>query len=98
MISGPITETGEFGEDAAASDRPSHPHRFETNEPDESGAFGKAATQRPARVVGSFEHAILPMPSRKTLFPAMGAFSFWLVVFVVFHQGWQTFCLVMLSL
>ncbi|KAG9098095.1 hypothetical protein FRC06_006817 [Ceratobasidium sp. 370] len=74
-ISGPITETGSFGEDAAPSDRPSHPHRFEVNEPDESGAFGKAATRRPARVVGSFEHAILPMPSRKTLFPAMDFLS-----------------------
>jgi hypothetical protein len=77
MISGPITETSGFGEDAFVSDRPSHPHRFETNEPDESGAFGKAATRRPVRVVGSFEHAILPMPSRKTLFPAMGEL-YWL--------------------
>ncbi|QRW03096.1 hypothetical protein RhiLY_02095 [Ceratobasidium sp. AG-Ba] len=75
MITGPVTETGGFGEDAAPSDRPSHPHRFETNEPDDSGAFGKAATRRPARVVGSFEHAILPMPSRKTLFPAMDFLS-----------------------
>ncbi|KAG9117686.1 hypothetical protein FRC07_007360, partial [Ceratobasidium sp. 392] len=75
MLSSPITETGGFGEDAAPSDRPSHPHRFEANEPDDSGAFGKAATRRPARVVGSFEHAILPMPSRKTLFPAMDFLS-----------------------
>ncbi|KAG8776993.1 hypothetical protein FRC12_000591 [Ceratobasidium sp. 428] len=78
MLANPITETGDFGEDAAPSDRPSHPHRFEafeTNEPDDSGAFGKAATRRPARVVGSFEHAILPMPSRKTLFPAMDFLS-----------------------
>ncbi|KAG9097046.1 hypothetical protein FS749_007139 [Ceratobasidium sp. UAMH 11750] len=74
-ISGPITETGAFGEDAAPSDRPSHPHRFEANEPDGSGAFGKAATRRPVRVVGSFDHAILPMPSRKTLFPAMDFLS-----------------------
>ncbi|KAG8682881.1 hypothetical protein FRC09_016462, partial [Ceratobasidium sp. 395] len=79
MIANPIAvETGDFGEDAAPLDRPSHPHRFETfetNEPDDSGAFGKAATRRPARVVGSFEHAILPMPSRKTLFPAMDFLS-----------------------
>ncbi|KAG8748385.1 hypothetical protein FRC10_005932 [Ceratobasidium sp. 414] len=75
LMRGPITETGDFGEDTTPSDRPSHPHRFEANEPDESGVFGKAATRRPARVVGSFEHAILPMPSRKTLFPAMDFLS-----------------------
>lgn len=82
MLSSPVTETGGFGEDAIPSDRPSHPHRFEfndpePNEPDESGVFGKSATRRPARVVGSFNHAILPMPSRKTLFPAMGERISW---------------------
>ncbi|CEL61781.1 L-serine dehydratase OS=Streptomyces coelicolor (strain ATCC BAA-471 / A3(2) / M145) GN=sdaA PE=3 SV=1 [Rhizoctonia solani AG-1 IB] len=77
----PIVETGGFGEDLIESaNRPSHPNRFdfdnsEANEPDDSGMFGKAATRRPARVVGSFHHAILPMPTRKAVFPAMDFLS-----------------------
>jgi len=38
----------------------------------QSGTFGKVSARKPERVVGSFDHAILPMPPRKTLFPAMG--------------------------
>ncbi|ELU43588.1 L-serine dehydratase [Rhizoctonia solani AG-1 IA] len=77
VLASPIVETGGFGEDIIDSaNRPSHPNRFdfndgEANEPDDSGVFGKAATRRPARVVGSFHHAILPMPTRKAVFPAM---------------------------
>ncbi|EUC59742.1 L-serine dehydratase [Rhizoctonia solani AG-3 Rhs1AP] len=77
----PVIETGGFGEDAAElADRPSHPNRFEfdsagVNEPDDSGSFGKAATRRPVRVVGSFNHAVLPMPTRKAVFPAMDFLS-----------------------
>ncbi|KAJ1306861.1 hypothetical protein OPQ81_007846 [Rhizoctonia solani] len=80
-LANPIVETGEFGEDAVESaSRPSHPNRFDfdgsgANEPDDSGSFGKAATRRPARVVGSFDHAILPMPTRKAVFPAMDFLS-----------------------
>ncbi|KAH7335226.1 serine dehydratase alpha chain-domain-containing protein [Rhizoctonia solani] len=80
-LANPIIETGGFGEDAIESSRrPSHPNRFdfdggETNEPDDSGSFGKAATRRPVRVVGSFDHAILPMPTRKAVFPAMDFLS-----------------------
>ncbi|KAH9933355.1 serine dehydratase alpha chain-domain-containing protein [Fomitopsis serialis] len=37
------------------------------------GAVGKAA--RPARVVGALDHAILPMPPRKTTIPAMDFLS-----------------------
>ncbi|CCO28496.1 L-serine dehydratase [Rhizoctonia solani AG-1 IB] len=61
----PIVETGGFGEDLID----------EANEPDDSGMFGKAATRRPVRVVGSFHHAILPMPTRKAVFPAMDFLS-----------------------
>ncbi|CAE6455060.1 unnamed protein product [Rhizoctonia solani] len=80
-LANPIIETGGFGEDAIdSSPRPSHPNRFdfdggEINEPDDSGSFGKAATRRPVRVVGSFDHAILPMPTRKAVFPAMDFLS-----------------------
>ncbi|GAB1518221.1 hypothetical protein RhiTH_001280 [Rhizoctonia solani] len=81
VLASPIVETGGFGEDIIDSaNRPSHPNRFdfndgEANEPDDSGVFGKAATRRPARVVGSFHHAILPMPTRKAVFPAMDFLS-----------------------
>ncbi|CAE6533457.1 unnamed protein product [Rhizoctonia solani] len=80
-LANPMVETGGFGEDAVdAASRPSHPNRFEfdaggVNEPDDSGGFGRAATRRPARVVGSFDHAILPMPTRKAVFPAMDFLS-----------------------
>ncbi|CUA78101.1 hypothetical protein RSOLAG22IIIB_02718 [Rhizoctonia solani] len=80
-LANPVIETGGFGEDAMDSaNRPSHPNRFDfdgtgTNEPDDSGSFGKAATRRPVRVVGSFDHAILPMPTRKAVFPAMDFLS-----------------------
>ncbi|CAE6426254.1 unnamed protein product [Rhizoctonia solani] len=80
-LANPIVETGGFGEDITESfNRPSHPNRFdfnnsEANEPDDSGIFGKAATRRPMRVVGSFHHAILPMPTRKAVFPAMDFLS-----------------------
>ncbi|KDN36912.1 hypothetical protein RSAG8_10531, partial [Rhizoctonia solani AG-8 WAC10335] len=80
-LANPVVETGGFGEDAIESaDRPSHPNRFDfdatgVNEPDDSGSFGKAATRRPVRVVGSFNHAILPMPTRKAVFPGMDFLS-----------------------
>ncbi|KAG8732979.1 hypothetical protein FRC11_009603 [Ceratobasidium sp. 423] len=79
-LANPIVETSGFGEDAVdAASRPSHPNRFDfdggVNEPDDSGGFGKAATKRPVRVVGSFNHAILPMPTRKAVFPAMDFLS-----------------------
>ncbi|KAF7370789.1 hypothetical protein MSAN_00712400 [Mycena sanguinolenta] len=35
----------------------------------------RPAVSRPARVVGSFDHAVLPMPPRKTVIPAMDFLS-----------------------
>ncbi|CCM00389.1 uncharacterized protein FIBRA_02419 [Fibroporia radiculosa] len=47
----------------------------ENGNENEKGAGANVAAVRATRVVGSFDHAILPMPPRKTMIPAMDFLS-----------------------
>ncbi|KAJ7814649.1 serine dehydratase alpha chain-domain-containing protein [Mycena leptocephala] len=58
--------------DAPASGLPTHSNV--TIDPDAPTPL-RPAVSRPTRVVGSFEHAVLPMPPRKTVIPAMDFLS-----------------------
>ncbi|KAJ7623403.1 serine dehydratase alpha chain-domain-containing protein [Roridomyces roridus] len=44
-------------------------------DPNSPTALRPALSRRPTRVVGSFEHSVLPMPPRKTVIPAMDFLS-----------------------
>lgn len=74
----PAIESGE-PETVGLIDQPADSARAESSSSPSDRAPGKSKREvsgpRPTRVIGSFDHPILPMPPRKTVFPAIDFLS-----------------------
>ncbi|KAJ7604046.1 L-serine ammonia-lyase [Mycena polygramma] len=79
-IASPLTSpriTGGFASPNSAIDAPTAglpTHSDVTIDPDAPTRL-RSPVSRPARVIGQFDHAVLPMPPRKTVIPAMDFLS-----------------------